>query len=96
MPQDIDVLQSSRDFSQASSRRDKHFSTLARVKLSPRLLPSIVPPDYSAINTSSISDDWVKQGQAKASIVEVHKIDVRQVTSLGKLKRESLALEGSI
>ncbi len=58
--QDIDVLQSSGDFSQASSRRDKLFSSLARVKSSPGLLPSIVPPDYSAINTSSISDDWVK------------------------------------
>ncbi len=61
-PQDVDVLQSSGDFNQASSRRDKHFSALARVKSSLGLPPSIMPPDYSAINTSSISDDWVKRG----------------------------------
>ncbi len=62
-PQDVDVLQSSGDFGQASSRRDKLASSLARVKSSPGLPPSIVPPDYSAINTSSICDDWVKHGQ---------------------------------
>ncbi len=59
-PQDVDVLQSSGDFGQASSRRDKHSSSLARVKSSLELPPSIVPPNYSAINTSGISDDWMK------------------------------------
>ncbi len=95
-PQDINILQSSGDFGQASSRRDKLSSSLARIKSSPELPPSIVPPDYSAINTSSISDDWVKRGQPKARDVEAHKRDVRQVTPLGKLKRGSSALEGSV
>ncbi len=75
--QDVDVLQSSGDFGQASSRRDKLSSSLARVKSSSGLPPNIVPPDYSAINTSSISDDWVKRGQPKARVVEAHKRDVR-------------------
>ncbi len=96
IPQDVNVLQSSGDFGQAFSRRDKHFSSLARVKSSPGLPPNIVPPDYSAINTSSISVDWVKRGHPKARVVEAHKRDVRQVTLLGKLKRGSLALEGSV
>ncbi len=56
----------------------------------------IVPLGYSAINTSSISDNWVKWGQPKARVVEAHKRDVRQVTSLGKLKRGSSALEGFV
>ncbi len=95
-PQDIDVLQSSGDFGQASSRRDKHSSFFARVKSSPGLPPSIVPLDYSAINPSSISDDWVKRGQPKTRIVEAHKRDMRQVTLLGRLKCGSSALEGSV
>ncbi len=53
-------------------------------------------PDYSAINTSNISDDWVKQGQPKTRVVETYKRDMRQVTPLGKLKRGSSALEGSV
>ncbi len=53
----VNVLQLSKDFGQASSRRDKHFSSFAKVKLSPRLPPSIVPLDYSAINTSCIGND---------------------------------------
>ncbi len=95
-PQDVDVLQSSRDFGQATSKRDKHSSSLARVKSFPGLPPSIVPPDYSAINTSNISDDWVKRGQPKARVVKAHKRDVRQVTPMGKLKRRSSAVEGSV
>ncbi len=55
-----------------------------------------MPLDYSAINNSSISDNWVKRGQPKTRIVEVHKRDVRQITPLRKLKRGSSALEGSV
>ncbi len=95
-PQDIDVLQSSEDFCQASSRRNKHSSSLTRVKSSRTLPLSIVPPDYSTINTSSISDDWVKREQPKARALDIHKRDMRQVTPLGKLKRGSSALEGSV
>ncbi len=40
--QDVNVLQSSGDFGQASSRRDKHSGSFARVKSSPGLPPSIV------------------------------------------------------
>ncbi len=55
-----------------------------------------MPPDYSAINTNSISVDWLKRGQSKARAVEAHKRDVKQVTPLEKLKRRSLVLEGSV
>ncbi len=96
MPQDVDILQSSKDFGQASSRRDKYSTSLTRVKSSPGLPPSIVSSDYSAINTSSIGDDWVKQGQPKARAVEVHKRDMRQTIPLEKLKRGSSALVVSV
>ncbi len=65
-PQEVDILQSLGDFGQVSNRKDKHSSSLTRVKSSPKLSPNIVLPDYSAINTSSISNDWVKRGQPKA------------------------------
>ncbi len=55
-----------------------------------------MPPDYSAINTSSISDDWIKQGQPKVRAIKIYKRDVRQISLLRNLKRGSLALEGSI
>lgn len=96
MLQDIDVLQLSKDFSQVSSKRDKHFSSPVRVKSSFGLPPSIVPLDYSTINTSGISNDWVKQEQPKARAIGAHKEYIRQSTLLGKLKHRSLALERSV
>ncbi len=96
MPQDVDVLQSSGDFSQASSKKEKHFCFLVRVKSSPRLPPSIVPLDHSIINTNSMCDNWMKREQPKTRAVEAHKRDARQVTALEKLKRGSSALEKSI
>lgn len=96
MPQHVDILQLSEDFSQASNKRNKHSSSSTSVKLSPGLPSSIVPSDYSIINTSNISDDQVKWEQLKARVVEAYKRDIRQVTPLGKQKRRSLALKRSI
>ena len=55
--QNVDVLQLSEDFGQVFSKRDKYSSFFTRAKSSPKLPPSIVLLDYSAINTRSISDD---------------------------------------
>ena len=86
MPQDVNILQVSENFGKASSRKDKLFSSFTRVKSSPRLPPNIVPLDYFTINSSNISNDWVKQEEPKARTIEVHKRDVKQITLLGKLK----------
>ncbi len=55
-----------------------------------------MPSDYSPINTSSISNDWMKREQPKR-VVEAYERDIRQVIPLlKKLKRGSLDLEESV
>ncbi len=77
MSQDVNVFQLSGNFDQIFSKRDKYSSSSTRVKSSSKLSSNIVPPDYSAINISSISDNWVKRGQPKVRAVEVYKRDMR-------------------
>lgn len=55
-----DVLQLSDNFGQVANRKNKHFSSSVREKSYSRLPPGIMPPDHSAINTNSISNDCMK------------------------------------